>query len=55
MPFDANTELQEQFVMAGLVAAGGFAINTPPGEDIGGIFDDIPLCSALDQAGCVVV
>ena len=40
--------------MAGLIGAGGFAIDTPPGEEVGGTFDNIPLCSELEQTGCVI-
>jgi hypothetical protein len=52
--FDPEPELQDHMVMAGLIGAGGFAVNTRPGEDVGGTFENIPLCSSLDQTACVV-
>lgn len=39
-----------------LVAAylAGWAVTVPAGEDVGGSFDEVPLCRADDQIGCVV-
>jgi hypothetical protein len=52
--FDTNPELADRLVMAGLIGAGGFAVNTPPGETSGGTFENLPLCSTLEETGCVV-
>jgi hypothetical protein len=32
----------------------GGQVTVPPGEDVGGTFDEIPLCRAADQRGCVI-
>ncbi len=52
--FEPEPELQDHMVMAGLIGAGGLAVNTRPGDDVGGTFENTPLCSSLDQTACVI-
>lgn len=48
-----NREVRDQLAVALLIGSmGDFTV--PPGERVGGSFDDIPLCSRLGQVGCVV-
>jgi hypothetical protein len=48
---DGVAALQERLVAAYLL---GTDLAVPEGEDVGGAFDEIPLCRDADQTGCVV-
>ena len=48
---DPNADVRDQLVAAYLA---GSSVRVPEGEDVGGDFDEIPLCRAEDQTGCVV-
>jgi hypothetical protein len=50
---DGNPALQEQMISALLVGPTG-QVTVAEGEDVGGTFDEVPLCTEPDQAGCVV-
>ncbi|OWY60315.1 hypothetical protein B7486_69830 [cyanobacterium TDX16] len=46
---DPNPEVRERLVAAHLA---GWGVDVPPGETVGGTFQDVPLCEADDQVGC---
>jgi len=46
-----DSALRSQLVAAYLI---GSAVTVPDGADVGGDFDNVPACRALDQTGCVV-
>lgn len=48
---DPNADVRDQLVAAYLA---GSSVRVPQGEDVGGDFEQIPLCRAEDQTGCVV-
>jgi hypothetical protein len=48
---DPNDDVRAQLVSAYLAGA---AVRVPQGEDVGGDFENVPLCRAEDQVGCVV-
>ena len=52
--FDNDPELRSRLVVAALIGAGGFAVNTAPGSDVGGTFRNVPLCAELEETGCVI-
>lgn len=52
--FETTPQLADQLVMAALTGAGGFGVNVTKGEAVGGTFNTLPLCSTLEDTGCVV-
>jgi hypothetical protein len=48
---DGDAEVRDLIVAAYLA---GSAVQVPVGEDVGGDFENMPLCRAADQTGCVV-
>lgn len=48
---DGDDELRDRLVSALLL---GMGVAVPPGEDVGGDFQQVPACRAPDQVGCVV-
>jgi len=48
---DANEALRSQLVSALLL---GWSLEVPEGEDVGGDFQNVPVCRAPDQTGCVI-
>ena len=48
---DGDPALRRRMVSALLI---GTAVEVPRGEVVGATFDDVPLCEAEDQVGCVV-
>jgi hypothetical protein len=48
---DPDPVLRGRLVSALLI---GWAVVVPPGEDVGGTFDNIPVCRSSEQTGCVV-
>lgn len=48
---DDEPALRDRLVSAMLI---GLTVAVPPGEDVGGDFDNVPLCRAADQTGCVI-
>lgn len=46
-----GTDAQELLVSVQLI---GTRLAVPPGEDVGGALETIPLCRAADQTGCVI-
>ena len=52
--FDTTPGLADQLVMAGLIGAGGYGVNVADGDVVGGTFEHLPLCTSLEEAGCVV-
>ena len=48
---DEGSELREQMVSALLI---GIGVNAPPGEDVGGDFQNVPACRTAGQTGCVI-
>lgn len=48
---DPNPDVRDQLVAAYLA---GSSVRVPEGADVGGDFEQIPLCRAPDQTGCVV-
>jgi hypothetical protein len=48
---EGDAEVRDLFVAAYLA---GSAVQVPVGEDVGGDFEHLPLCRAVDQTGCVV-
>ncbi len=48
---DEDAELRAQMVSALLI---GIGVNTPPGEDVGGDFQNVPACRTSGQTGCVI-
>ena len=48
---DPNTDVRDRLVAAYLA---GWAVAVPEGADVGGDFDQVPLCRTPDQLGCVV-
>ncbi|GIK77419.1 MAG: DUF3089 domain-containing protein [Acidobacteria bacterium] len=48
---DARPGLRERFVGA---IAPGANISVPIGEDVGGLFDNVPACTEVGQHGCVI-
>ena len=48
---DGNPELRERMVGA---FAPGANINVPTGKLVGGMYDNVPACSALGEIGCLV-
>ncbi|MHB1137495.1 MAG: DUF3089 domain-containing protein, partial [Microthrixaceae bacterium] len=48
---DPNDEVRAQLVSAILA---GWAVRVPDGSDVGGDFQQVPLCRTQDQVGCVV-
>lgn len=48
---DPEPEVRERLVGAYLA---GWGVDVPPGEVVGGSFQDVPLCEAADQTGCVL-
>jgi hypothetical protein len=48
---DDEPLLRDRLVAAYLL---GTDLAVPPGEDVGGAFDEVPLCRAPDQTGCAV-
>ncbi|MFP3901810.1 MAG: DUF3089 domain-containing protein [Acidimicrobiia bacterium] len=48
---DGEPLLRDRLVSAYLL---GSSVGVPEGEVVGGDFDDVPLCEAADQTGCVV-
>jgi hypothetical protein len=47
---DPNPEVSDRLVAAYLA---GWGVDGPAGEVVGGSFDEVPLCEANDQVGCV--
>jgi hypothetical protein len=48
---DEDDALRGQLVSALLI---GSAVHAPPGEDVGGDFQNVPACRTADQTGCVI-
>lgn len=48
---DPDDEVRERLVAAYLA---GTAVAVPPGADVGGDFQQVPLCRSEDQTGCLV-
>lgn len=48
---DGDPKLRQRFIV-GLLIGGG--VKVPPGEVIGGSFENIPLCTSDDELGCVI-
>lgn len=48
---DPHPELRSRLVSAVLL---GGAVGVPPGQTVGGVFANIPLCTAAAETGCVV-
>jgi hypothetical protein len=48
---DPDPEVRDRVVAAYLA---GWGVDVPPGEVVGGTFQDLPLCEADDQTGCVL-
>lgn len=48
---EPDVALRDRLVAAHLI---GSSVFVPPGQVVGGTFNDIPLCERNDQAGCVV-
>jgi hypothetical protein len=48
---DGDAEVRDLIVAAYLA---GSAVQVPVGEDVGGDFENMPLCRAADQVGCIV-
>ena len=48
---DGHDDVREKLVSAYLV---GWNMAVPEGEDVGGDFDNVPLCRSADQTGCAV-
>jgi hypothetical protein len=48
---DANPQLRNQLVSAVLL---GTSLQVPEGADVGGDFENVPLCRAADQTGCAI-
>ena len=48
---DPNPEVRDQLVAAYLA---GSSVRVPEGADVGGDFEQIPLCRSEDQTGCVI-
>jgi hypothetical protein len=48
---DPNPAVRAQLVGAYLP---GTAVRVPDGQDVGGLYQNVPLCRAKDQTGCVV-
>ncbi|UCD85725.1 MAG: DUF3089 domain-containing protein [Deltaproteobacteria bacterium] len=48
---DGDSELRKRFIV-GLLIGGG--VEVPPGDVIGGSFENIPLCTSNDELGCVI-
>jgi hypothetical protein len=48
---DDEPLLRERMVAAYLIGA---SIEVPEGQDVGGTFDNVPICRSADQTGCVV-
>lgn len=52
--FDTTPELADRLVMAGLIGAGGYGVNVADGDVVGGTFENLALCTDLEETGCVV-
>ena len=52
--FDTTPELADRLVMAGLIGAGGYGVNVADGNVVGGTFENLALCTGLEETGCVV-
>lgn len=52
--FDTTPELADRLVMAGLIGAGGYGVNVADGDVVGGTFENLALCTGLEETGCVV-
>ncbi|NND68031.1 MAG: DUF3089 domain-containing protein [Halioglobus sp.] len=52
----AETVESEPYLLERLVSAHllGSSVHVPPGADVGGDFQAVPVCRTLDQTGCVV-
>ena len=48
---DPNDDVRELLVAAYLA---GWSVSVPEGEDVGGQFQNVPVCKANDQTGCVI-
>lgn len=48
---DPNDDVRGSLVAAYLA---GWSVQVPPGKDVGGDFQHVPLCRSEDQTGCVV-
>jgi len=48
---DGEPLLRDRLVAAYLL---GFPVHVPAGEVVGGSYDEVPLCEAADQVGCLV-
>jgi hypothetical protein len=48
---DPDPEVRDRVVAAYLA---GWGVDVPPGEVVGGTFQELPLCEADDQIGCVL-
>jgi len=48
---DEDDALRGQLLSALLI---GSAVHAPPGEDVGGDFQNVPACRTADQTGCVI-
>jgi hypothetical protein len=48
---DDEPALRDKLVSAMLI---GSTVNVPQGEDVGGDFENIPLCRSADQTGCII-
>ena len=48
---DPNADVRDQLVAAYLA---GSSVRVPEGADVGGDFDEIPLCRSEDQTACVI-
>lgn len=51
--FDNNPAMRERLISALLIGPVG-ALEVPTGETVGGTYQNIPLCTAANQAGCIV-
>ncbi|HEX3596729.1 MAG TPA: DUF3089 domain-containing protein [Polyangiaceae bacterium] len=49
--FDKDPELRKQLISALLI---GGSIQVPVGKDVGGTFENIPLCTKPAQTGCII-
>jgi hypothetical protein len=48
---DPDPALRARLIVALLI---GFDVAVPPGQAIGGTFQNLPLCTALPETGCVI-
>jgi hypothetical protein len=49
--FDKDATLRKQLISALLIGGG---ISVPEGKDVGGSFQNVPLCTKVGQTGCVI-